>query len=332
MTGDSSPLVAAHDLVKDYRTAGGLLGRTAPLRAVDHVSLSIRRVESVGLVGESGSGKTTLGRLLLRLIEPTSGSVVFDGIDVCALDREPLRALRRRMQIVFQDPYGSLNPRMTVGTAVREPLEAHKMASRSESKRAVTELFEEVGLDPAYVSRYPHELSGGQRQRVGIARALALKPEFMILDEPVSALDVSVQAQVLNLLVDLRESRGLTYLFIAHDLAVVRHIAHRVVVMYLGKLVEAAPADAAYTAPLHPYTAALLSAVPAPDPRRQRERIVLKGDMPDPRHPPTGCVFHPRCPHPAKDERCRVEIPAFREVSAERRVACHYVDNPLRLA
>jgi oligopeptide/dipeptide ABC transporter ATP-binding protein len=235
------------------------------------------------------------------------------------------------MQIVFQDPFGSLNPRMTVGAAVREPMEVHDIASGSESEGAVKELFDEVGLDPSYFDRYPHELSGGQRQRVGIARALSLEPEFMILDEPVSALDVSVQAQVLNLLADLRDSRGLTYLFIAHDLAVVRHIAHRVVVMYLGRLVEAAPAEAAYTEPLHPYTVSLLSAVPVPDPREQHERIVLTGDMPNPRQPPSGCVFHPRCPHPAKDDRCRIESPALREVRTGRWAACHLSDDPLRI-
>lgn len=330
MTGDASPLVAVRDLVKEYQTAG-LFRKSSPLRAVDNVSLSIARGESVGLVGESGSGKTTLGRLILRLIEPTAGSVWFDGIDVFALDKGPLRSLRRRMQIVFQDPFASLNPRMTVGAAVREPLEVHRITGGTESERAVKELFEEVGLDPSYAARYPHELSGGQRQRVGIARALSLRPEFMILDEPVSALDVSVQAQVLNLLVDLRESRGLTYLFIAHDLAVVRHVAHRVVVMYLGKLLEVAPAEATYAEPLHPYTASLLSAVPVPDPRRQRERIVLSGDMPNPRQPPTGCVFHPRCPHPGKDERCRHESPELRKVRSERWAACHYTDHPVHM-
>jgi oligopeptide transport system ATP-binding protein len=330
MTGDASPLVAVHDLVKEYQTAG-LFRKSSPLRAVDNVSLSIARGESVGLVGESGSGKTTLGRLILRLIEPTAGSVLFDGIDVFALAQGPLRSLRRRMQIVFQDPFASLNPRMTVGAAVREPLEVHRITGGTESEQAVKELFEEVGLDPSYVVRYPHELSGGQRQRVGIARALSLRPEFMILDEPVSALDVSVQAQVLNLLVDLRESRGLTYLFIAHDLAVVRHVAHRVIVMYLGKLVEVAPAEATYAEPLHPYTASLLSAVPVPNPRRQRERIVLSGDMPNPRQPPTGCVFHPRCPHPDKDERCRHESPELTKVRAERWAACHYTDHPVHM-
>jgi oligopeptide/dipeptide ABC transporter ATP-binding protein len=331
VTRGTSPLVAVNDLVKEYRAAGGLFGKSAPLRAVDKVSLSIARGESLGLVGESGSGKTTLGRLILRLIEPTAGRISFDGIDVLGLDPRPLRALRRRMQIVFQDPFGSLNPRMTVGATVREPMEVHDIASGAESGNAVRELFDEVGLDPSYFDRYPHELSGGQRQRVGIARALSLKPEFMILDEPVSALDVSVQAQVLNLLADLRDSRGLTYLFIAHDLAVVRHIAHRVVVMYLGRLVEAAPADTAYTEPLHPYTVSLLSAVPAPDPREQRQRIVLAGDMPNPRQPPSGCVFHPRCPHPAKDDHCRLESPVLREVRTSRWAACHFADDPLRI-
>ena len=329
MSEGTTPLLSAQRLVKEYRSSGGLLSRPSPLRAVHDVSFDIARGESLGLVGESGSGKTTLGRLILRLVEATSGRVIFDDVDVFSLDMRSLRSLRRRMQIVFQDPFGSLNPRMTVGAAVREPIEVHRIAGRKDATTAVVKLFQEVGLDPSYIDRYPHELSGGQRQRVGIARALSVKPEFLVLDEPVSALDVSVQAQVLNLLVDLRERRSLTYLFIAHDLAVVRHIAHRVVVMYLGRFMELAPAVSAYAEPLHPYTSSLLSAVPVPDPREQHERIVLQGDMPDPRKPPAGCVFHPRCPHPSKDERCRSEVPMLREIAENRWVACHRAEEPM---
>ena len=325
------PLLQIKDLVKEYRVTGGLFARPVPLRALDHVNLSITRGESLGLVGESGCGKTTLGRCVLRLITPTSGSIAFDGTDVLSLNTRELRALRRRMQIVFQDPYGSLNPRMTIGSAVREPIEVHKLATKTQAKEQVTALFQEVGLDPSYVDRYPHELSGGQRQRVGIARALSVQPDFLVLDEPVSALDVSVQAQVLNLLADLRLQRGLTYLFIAHDLAVVRHIADRVAVMYLGKLMEVASAPDLFREPLHPYTSSLMSAVPVPDPREQRERIVLQGDVPNPRRPPSGCVFHPRCPHPAKDVRCRNEVPTLREVRPNQWAACHYAEQPLAL-
>jgi oligopeptide/dipeptide ABC transporter ATP-binding protein len=331
MSDATAPLLSVQRLVKEYRSSGGLFSRPSPLRAVHDVSFDIARGESLGLVGESGSGKTTLGRLILRLVEATSGRVLFDDVDVFNLDTRSLRLLRRRMQIVFQDPFGSLNPRMTVGAAVREPIEVHRIARGKDATAAVVKLFQEVGLDPSYIDRYPHELSGGQRQRVGIARALSVEPELLVLDEPVSALDVSVQAQVLNLLVDLRERRSLTYLFIAHDLAVVRHIAHRVIVMYLGRFMEVAPAVSAYAEPLHPYTTSLLSAVPVPDPSRQRERIVLRGDMPDPRKPPTGCVFHPRCPHPKKDERCRSEVPMLREVAENRWVACHLAAEPLPL-
>ncbi len=331
MSDGTAPLLSVQRLVKEYRSSGGLFSKPSPLRAVNDVSFDITRGESIGLVGESGSGKTTLGRLILRLVEATSGRVFFDDVDVFNLDTRSLRSLRRRMQIVFQDPFGSLNPRMTVGAAVREPIAVHRIARGNDATAAVVRLFQEVGLDPSYIDRYPHELSGGQRQRVGIARALSVEPEFLVLDEPVSALDVPVQAQVLNLLADLRERRNLTYLFIAHDLAVVRHIAHRVIVMYLGKFMEMAPAASTYTEPLHPYTSSLLSAVPVPDPREQRERIVLRGDMPDPRKPPTGCVFHPRCPHPKKDERCRSEVPMLREVAENRWVACHLAAEPLPL-
>lgn len=329
MIEDSRPLLELRGLVKDYRTSSGFFGNTTTVRAVNRVSLSITRGESLGLVGESGSGKTTLGRCVLRLIQPTAGEVVFDGIDVLALKSNALRALRRRMQIVFQDPYGSLNPRMTVGAAVREPIVVHGIATRKEAKERVAALFQEVGLDPSYMDRYPHELSGGQRQRVGVARALSVEPEFMVLDEPVSALDVSVQAQVLNLLADLHDGRGLTYLLIAHDLAVVRHVADRVAVMYLGRLMEVAAVREVYEEPLHPYSTSLLSAVPVPDPDMQPKRIVLRGDMPSPHNPPAGCVFHPRCPHCSKDESCRVETPELVEIRPGRWVACHHARHPM---
>jgi oligopeptide/dipeptide ABC transporter ATP-binding protein len=254
---------------------------------------------------------------------------VFDGADVFALGATPLRALRRRMQIVFQDPYSSLNPRMTVAQTLREPLEIHHLAAPREMEARIRALLDEVGLDPAFSGRYPHALSGGQRQRVGIARALSVEPQFVVCDEPVSALDVSVQAQVLNLLADLQQKRRLTYLFIAHDLAVVRHIADDVAVMYLGRIVERAPAAAIYAKPRHPYTHALLSAVPEPDPRSAKARIVLTGDVPSPAHPPPGCPFHPRCPHPKKNERCRTEPPALRAIAAGHLAACHFAEEPM---
>jgi oligopeptide/dipeptide ABC transporter ATP-binding protein len=288
------------------------------------VSLSIGRGETLGLVGESGSGKTTLGRLMLRLVQPTGGTVRYGGQDVFALDARALRALRRHMQIVFQDSSGSLNPRMRVGAAVKEPIVVHRLATGSDANRRVEELFGEVGLDASLMGSYPHELSGGQRQRVGIARALSVEPGFLVLDEPVSALDVSVQAQVLNLLADLKERRGLTYLFIGHDLAVVRHLADRVAVMYFGRIVEQAPTASLYEKPLHPYTKTLLSSVPSTDPAQRPERIVLQGDVPSTTHRPSGCPFHPRCPHPNKDERCRTETPALEAIEATHEVACHY--------
>jgi oligopeptide/dipeptide ABC transporter ATP-binding protein len=322
----TTPLLDVRDLVKHYagerRWLG--LGREQPaVRAVDGVSFSIAPGRTLGLVGESGSGKSTVGRTILRLQEPTAGRVFFDGADVFALKTGPMRALRRRMQVVFQDPYSSLNPRMTVAQTLREPLEIHGLPER------VTQLLEEVGLDPAFANRYPHELSGGQRQRVGIARALSVEPQFIVCDEPVSALDVSVQAQVLNLLADLQARHRLTYLFIAHDLAVVRHIADDVAVMYLGRIVERAPAPAIYALPRHPYSRALLSAVPEPDPRATKRRIVLTGDIPSPAHPPSGCPFHPRCPHPMKSERCRVETPHLRAVEPGHLAACHYAEHPM---
>ncbi len=325
MTQPDAPLLAVRDLVKHY-SAGGLFARGAPpVRAVDGVSFDVARGETLALVGESGCGKSSVGRTVLRLQEPTSGEARFEGVDLFGLDRAALRHLRRRMQIIFQDPYSSLNPRMTIGSAVAEGIEIHRLASGAEVGRRVGALLEEVGLDPAYARRYPHEFSGGQRQRIGIARALAVEPAFMVCDEPVSALDVSVQAQVLNLLADLQQERGLSYLFIAHDLAVVRQIARRVAVMYLGHIVETGPTEALLSAPRHPYTLALLSAVPEPDPGRRRARIVLRGDLPSPSSPPSGCRFHTRCFHPARDERCRTEVPLLRPVG-QTAAACHFAE------
>jgi oligopeptide/dipeptide ABC transporter ATP-binding protein len=320
------PLVEVEGLGKWFPATRGLLQRPAQLHAVLDVSLSVGRGETLALVGESGSGKTTVARCLVRLLEPDAGRIRFDGTDLRALSGRALRAFRRRMQIVFQDPYGSLNPRMTVGAAVAEPLAIHGLARGREADQRVVALFREVGLDPSYRTRYPHQLSGGQRQRVGIARALAPNPEFLVLDEPVSALDVSVQAQVLVLLRELQQRRGLTYLFIAHDLAVVRQVASRVAVMYLGRIVEEAPAERLFAGPRHPYTAALLSAVPVPDPAAPRTRTVLRGEPPSPVDLPAGCAFHTRCPHPARNERCEVERPELRVVQEDHRSACHYAE------
>jgi oligopeptide/dipeptide ABC transporter ATP-binding protein len=318
-------LLSVRNLVKHYH-ATGLFGRKAPpVRAVDGVSFEVGQGETLALVGESGCGKSSVGRTILRLQEPTSGSAFFEGVDVFSLDRASLRALRRRMQIIFQDPYSSLNPRMTVGAAIAEGIEIHRLAPRSEIPARVGALLEEVGLNPEYARRYPHEFSGGQRQRIGIARALAVQPAFIVCDEPVSALDVSVQAQVLNLLSDLQRHRGLSYLFIAHDLAVVRQIAHRVAVMYLGRIVEEGPTDQLLSNPRHPYTVALLSAVPEPDPSAQRDRIVLGGDLPSPSNPPPGCPFHTRCFHPFKNERCRTAVPLLRPIEGTL-AACHYAE------
>ena len=319
------PLLSVRHLVKHYHAGGMFAGNAPPVRAVDGVSFEIGRGETLALVGESGCGKSSVGRTILRLQEPTAGEAVFEGRNVFQLGREPLRALRRRMQIIFQDPYGSLNPRMTVGAAVAEGMEIHRLASGAELHRRVAALLEEVGLDPSYARRYPHEFSGGQRQRIGIARALAVEPSFIVCDEPVSALDVSVQAQVLNLLADLQKQRGLSYLFIAHDLAVVRQIAQRIAVMYLGRIVETGTTEALLADPRHPYTQALLSAVPEPDPGAQRVRIVLEGDLPSPASPPPGCHFHTRCFHPLRDGLCRTEAPSLRPVHATL-AACHYAE------
>ncbi len=318
-----SPLLEVVDLRVHFTRRSGVFGtRREVVYAVDGVSLAVGRRETLGLVGESGCGKTTLARAVLRLIQPTAGAVRFDGTDVLALAAGPMRAMRRRMQIVFQDPWTSLNPRMTIGTAVREGLEIHRLAEGAEADRRVRQLLEEVGLPEDAARRYPHEFSGGQRQRAGIARALAVEPDLIVCDEPVSALDVSVQAQILNLFADLQARRGLSYLFISHDLAVVRHLAPRVAVMYLGKIVELGPVERILGTPRHPYTQALLSAVPVPDPESKRPRIVLAGDPPSPANPPPGCPFHPRCPHPGVDVRCRTEPPALRRLR-EATVACH---------
>ena len=322
----SDPLVVASGIAKDFRTGGDMFRRPTVVQALRGVDMEIVRGETLALVGESGSGKSTLGRILLPLLDPTRGTVHFDSTDIFALKREPLRRLRRRMQIVFQDSYGALNPRMRVGAAVSEPIEIHRMASGDALRSRVQTLFDEVGLDPSLMGRYPHQLSGGQRQRVGIARALAVGPDFVVLDEPVSALDVSVQAQVLNLLADLREQRSLTYLFIAHDLAVVRHLAGRVMVLYLGRVMETAPAQSLYARPAHPYTSALLDAIPVPDPGASRERVVLRETGMPTEDAEPGCVFAPRCLHPAKDDRCLNAQPALREVAPGQFAACHHAD------
>jgi len=301
------------------------------VRAVDGVSFSIQRGETFGLVGESGCGKTTVGRCILRLIEPTSGEICFDGLNLLEIGRGTLRALRRRMQIIFQDPYSSLDPRMKVGEIVAEPLEIHGLESKGERRERVAELLRVVGLDPEYANRYPHQFSGGQRQRIGIARALALNPDFIVADEPVSALDVSVQAQVVNLLQDLQEKFGLTYLFISHGLAVVKHISTRVGVMYLGKLVELAPAREVYSYPMHPYTQALLTAIPNPDPNAKKIKVNrVGGDVPNPIAPPPGCRFHTRCPQAM--ERCKLEEPELNEVSPGHFVSCFLYESAVKSA
>ncbi|MCY0901980.1 MAG: dipeptide ABC transporter ATP-binding protein [Firmicutes bacterium] len=322
----SEPLLEVQDLKKWFPIRRGIFSRTVGnVRAVDGVSFAVGAGETFGLVGESGCGKSTTGRTLLRLIEPTGGKITFEGRDVRKLSRTQMRAMRRQMQIVFQDPYGSLNPRYTVRQAIEEPLLIHGLASSSaERERRVAELMDTVGLSPSRMNRYPHEFSGGQRQRIGIARALAVSPKLIVADEPVSALDVSVQSQVLNLMDDLQKQLNLTYIFIAHDLSVVKHISDRIGVMYLGKMVELAEADDLYAEPLHPYTQALLSAVPVPDPDAKRDRIILQGDLPSPANPPQGCYFHPRC----KDamDVCRVKAPEWREVKPGHHVACHLYD------
>jgi oligopeptide/dipeptide ABC transporter ATP-binding protein len=319
-----APILEVRNLVKHFPIGGGLFGgEAAVVKAVDGVSFSIRRGETLGLVGESGCGKTTTGRCILQLEKPTSGEIIFEGRDLATLTGGELRKVRRRLQVIFQDPYSSLNPRMTVGQIIAEPLAVHDIVPDRAARGArVRELLGHAGLLPAMAHRYPHELSGGQRQRVGIARALAMEPALIVCDEPVSALDVSIQAQIINLLEELQAEFGLTYLFVAHDLSVVRHISDRVAVMYLGKIAEITDRKTLYESPLHPYTRALLSAVPIPDPAVEagRERIVLGGEVPSPLNPPSGCVFHPRCPIAVDD--CRSEVPLLREIRADHRVAC----------
>ncbi|HPO15123.1 MAG TPA: dipeptide ABC transporter ATP-binding protein [Candidatus Hydrogenedentes bacterium] len=317
----SNDLLVVHKLVKHFPVRKGVFSRViGHVRAVDGISFSIPRGKTLSLVGESGSGKTTAARSLLRLMEPTSGSVLFDGMDVTQCHRKELRALRKRMQIIFQDPYGSLNPRMTVYSVLAEALRNHKVATRSEHRDRVFELLSMVGLPPEAADRYPHEFSGGQRQRIGIARALSVSPDLIVADEPVSALDVSIQAQILNLLEDLQTKLSLTYLFIGHDLSVVRHISDTVAVMYLGKIVEIGPCEEIFAKPVHPYTIALLAAVPVPDPDRRRTRILLPGDIPSPINPPSGCAFHPRCPD-AQPECAQYTTPLV-EVTPGHTVAC----------
>jgi oligopeptide/dipeptide ABC transporter ATP-binding protein len=314
-------LIEIRKLVKYFPVKGGLLQRVvAWVQAVDDISFNIREGETVGLVGESGCGKTTVGRTLLRLIEPTRGSVLFDGSDVARLKGKDLKAMRRNMQIIFQDPYASLDPRMPIGQSIGEGLKIHNIGTPQEQFETVIEMLHKVGMEDYHAHRYPHEFSGGQRQRIGIARALALRPKFIVADEPVSALDVSIQSQVLNLLKELQHEFGLTYLFIAHNLSVVENISNRVAVMYLGKLVEMTAREELFRQPLHPYTQALMSAIPIPDPTLKRERIILKGDVPSPLNPPAGCRFHPRCP--VALDVCSLNEPAFREVSPDHLVAC----------
>ena len=321
----TTPLLDVHNLKVHFPVStGALFGRTTGyIKAVDDVSLSVKSGETLGLVGESGSGKTTFGRAVLRLLEPTAGQVFFDGEELTSLSNKEMRQRRRHLGMVFQDPYGSLNPRMTAGGIIGEPLKIHKLFSGKEDYRQqVGDLLELVGLSRTMADRYPHEFSGGQRQRIGVARALAGKPQFIVLDEPVSALDVSIQAQLINLLQDLQEEFNLAFLFIAHDLSVVRHISDRIAVMYLGKLVEISTYKDLYDNPLHPYTQALLSAVPLPDRalERKRERIILKGDIPSPRNPPSGCVFHTRCPMAV--EECKTIVPTMREIAPGHQAAC----------
>jgi oligopeptide transport system ATP-binding protein len=311
---------------KDRTWLRALTRRTATLRAVERVDLSIHPGETLGLVGESGCGKSTLGRTLLRLLDPTEGTIRFDGTDITTMGQRELRGMRRQMQMIFQDPYASLNPRMSVGATLAEPLIIHGLApTATERRRRVDELLDRVGLGADVVNRYPHEFSGGQRQRIGIARALAVSPRFIVCDEPISALDVSIQAQIVNLLADLQEAEQLTYLFISHDLKIVQHIADRIAVMYLGRVVELGPARKVYLQPQHPYTQALLSAVPIPVPGAASHRVVLQGDVPSPLSPPSGCAFHPRCPEPNKVPECTTVVPRLRVLDNGCQAACHLV-------
>lgn len=321
----SEHLLEVKNLSKHFPIRGGLLKRKiGDVKAVDQVSFFVKAGETFGLVGESGCGKSTTGRTILRLLEPTAGEVLFEGKDIASLKGEGLRRARRDLQMVFQDPYASLNPQMTVEQLIEEPMMIHGIGTAKDRKDKVLQIMETVGLNRQFRERYPHEFSGGQRQRIGIARALSLQPKLIIADEPVSALDVSIQSQVVNLMDDLQEEFGLTYIFIAHDLSVVRHISDRVGVMYLGRMAEIAPKNELYEHPAHPYTEALLSAVPVPNPRLKKERIILKGDVPSPANPPKGCAFHPRCPKAF--DRCKVERPELIHIGSEHYVACHLYD------
>jgi len=330
VTGEANQLVRVEDLKVYFPLRSGLMfdRHVGDVKAVDGVTFGVRRGETLGLVGESGCGKTTVGRSILRLIEPTAGKVEFDGVDLGSLSKAELRTMRRRMQMVFQDPYSSLNPRQNVGAIVAEPFKIHGIASGRELEARVQDLLDVVGLPRGAGNRYPHEFSGGQRQRIGLARVLALNPDLIVADEPVSALDVSIQAQIINLLEDLQREFDLTYIFIAHDLAVVRHISDRIAVMYLGAIAEIAPVGKLYADPLHPYTKALLSAVPIPDPEveRSRERIILWGDLPSPAAPPPGCRFHTRCPY-RQETRCDTEVPPLRVLDIGHSAACHWAED-----
>ncbi|MFS8114404.1 dipeptide ABC transporter ATP-binding protein [Rhizobium jaguaris] len=333
-TSAQDDLITVRDLGKTFSDAGGLtLGKTSSgVRAVDGVSFTVKRAETLALVGESGCGKSTLGRLLLRLIEPTEGQVLMDGVDLTGFSRGDMRAMREKMQMIFQDPYGSLSPRRSIAQIVAEPLEVFGLVkSRQQARDRVAELLTRVGLSPTFMDRYPRQFSGGQRQRIGIARAISVNPQFIVADEPVSALDVSVQAQIVNLMQDLQEQRKFSYLFIAHDLSVVRHIADRVAVMYLGRIVEIGPKDRVYDHPSHPYTQALLSAVPEPDPDAPKTRIILKGDVPSPANVPPGCSFHTRCP--IAEAICKTQRPPLAQTVLGHFAACHFAKpNPIPVA
>ena len=322
MSENTNILLETKNLSKYFTGKKGLLNRQpAQVNAVDHVSLTVNKGETLGLVGESGCGKSTLGRTILRLIPATEGQVLYNGEDILTYDKKKMWEMRRKLQIIFQDPYSSLNPRMTVYDLISAPLEVYKIGTKAERREMVEEILQEVGLDKQYLNRFPHEFSGGQRQRIGIARALILNPEFVVCDEAVSALDVSVRAQVLNLMRNMQQKKNLTYLFISHDLSVVRHISDRIAVMYLGSVAEVAEKAQLYSNPMHPYTKALLSAIPLPDVKKKRQRIILQGDVPSAYNPPSGCKFHTRCPYAT--DRCKQEIPVLRQMEKGHQVACH---------